>query len=59
MTDMFVENGAFYITKRDDLLKSGLRYSGKIGTYEMPQSRSFQIDTMDDVYIIEKLLGDC
>ena len=49
----YVENGAFYITKKMNLIKSGLRYSGKIGIYEMPFSRSFQVDTKDDILIIE------
>ena len=41
--EMYVENGAFYITKRKNLLDSKLRYSGKKGVVEMPLSRSFQI----------------
>ena len=45
--NIFVENGAFYITTREMWLKSGLRYNGKIGIYEMPFSRSFQIDNID------------
>jgi CMP-N,N'-diacetyllegionaminic acid synthase len=52
----FVENGAFYVTKRESLLKSGLRYSGKIGCVTMPASESFQLDSYDDLSIIEKLL---
>ena len=54
--DVFVENGAFYITSRAQLIKSELRYSGKTGIFEMPYSRSFQIDTMDDITLMEKLL---
>tara|TARA_B110000438_G_scaffold298052_1_gene345508 strand:- start:5111 stop:5638 length:528 start_codon:yes stop_codon:yes gene_type:complete len=53
----YVENGGFYITKKSNLIKSGLRYSGKIGIYEMPFSRSFQIDTEDDILIIESQIG--
>ena len=52
----YVENGALYITKKDLLLKSRLRYSGKIGVYEMPFSRSFQIDNNDDFQLIEKII---
>tara|TARA_Y100001973_G_C5145220_1_gene305049 strand:+ start:242 stop:892 length:651 start_codon:yes stop_codon:yes gene_type:complete len=55
-SDVFVENGAFYITKRENLLESKLRYSGDIGFYEMPASRSFQIDVDDDVRLMEKLI---
>jgi len=56
MPEHFVENGAFYITTKECLLKSGLRYSGKIGIYEMPIERSFQIDTLDDLELIKRLL---
>tara|TARA_B100000287_G_C20642640_1_gene784067 strand:- start:1102 stop:1764 length:663 start_codon:yes stop_codon:yes gene_type:complete len=52
----YVENGAFYITTKNNLLKSGLRYSGKIGVVEMPFSRSFQVDTEDELKVIEKLI---
>ena len=52
----FVENGAFYITTRDRLLSSQLRYSGKIGIYEMPFSRSIQLDNKDDIKVIKALL---
>ena len=48
MEENYVENGAFYITTRIQLLNSKLRYSGKIGVVEMPFSRSFQIDTEED-----------
>ena len=54
--DVYVENGAFYITKRQSLLESKLRYSGKIGIVEMPFSRSFQIDTEDDLSLMKRLI---
>ncbi len=53
--EMYVENGAFYITKRKNLLDSKLRYSGKKGVVEMPLSRSFQVDTMEDLELIRRL----
>lgn len=52
----YVENGAFYITTRKALLDSKLRYSGKIGVVEMPFSRSFQVDTEEELHVIERLL---
>ena len=52
----YVENGAFYITKRESLIKTKLRYSGNIGVIEMPNYRSFQVDTLDDLKLIGKLL---
>lgn len=51
-----VENGAFYITKRDLLLKSSCRLSGKIGTYEMAEETYFEIDEPSDWVIVEQLL---
>ena len=54
--DRYVENGAFYITTREQLLESKLRYSGNIGIVEMPMEISFQIDSFSDVKLIEKLL---
>jgi len=54
--ELFVENGAFYITTYKAFKKSQLRYSGNIGIYEMPFSRSFQIDTKDDLLLIERLI---
>ena len=56
MPETYVENGAFYVTNRKPLLDSGLRYSGKIGMIVMPLDKSFQIDTMEDLTLIEKLL---
>jgi N-acylneuraminate cytidylyltransferase len=55
-SELFVENGAFYITTRNAFENSGLRYSGTIGTYEMSMERSFQIDTIEDVKLIKKLI---
>ena len=55
--DCYVENGALYITTKKNLEKSGLRYSGKIGIYKMPFSRSLQVDTLDDLLLIEKVMS--
>ena len=52
----YVENGAIYTTTRKNLLHSKLRYSGKIGIYEMPQYRSFQIDTLDDLELVRTII---
>ncbi len=54
--ELFVENGAFYITTKENLLESKLRYSKNIGIVEMPYYESFQIDTKDDLKLIKKLL---
>ena len=52
----YVENGSFYITTKENLLRSNLRYSGKIGVVEMPLGESFQIDTMEDLNFIKKII---
>jgi len=51
------ENGAFYITSKELLLKNKVRVSGKVGVYEMYPSESFQVDVPDDLIIIEALLA--
>lgn len=53
--EVLVENGAFYITTKVNLQKSKLRYSGNIGIVEMPYSKSFQLDTQDDLLLLNKL----
>jgi N-acylneuraminate cytidylyltransferase len=57
VSEVYVENGAFYITTKKALLQSGIRYSGKIGVVEMPFSRSFQIDTFDEAELINKIVS--
>ena len=54
--EIYVENGMFYITKKTALLNSKLRYSGKIGIVDIPQIDSFQIDTLNDLELIKKIL---
>ena len=53
--EKYVENGAFYITTKEQFLNSGIRYGGRIGVVEMPMQRSFQVDTYKDLDIIKKL----
>ena len=51
-----MENGAFYITSKESLLKSRNRVSGIIGSYVMSEDTAIEIDEPDDFFIIEKLL---
>lgn len=51
-----VENGAFYITSRNNLLKYQNRISGNIRAYEMDESTYFEIDEPSDWLIIEQQL---
>ncbi|MBE6101411.1 MAG: acylneuraminate cytidylyltransferase family protein [Selenomonas ruminantium] len=55
MDGYLVENGAFYITKRESLLKDKCRLSGKVGVYEMPEETYFEIDEPSDWVIMEQL----
>jgi len=56
MPETYIENGAFWITSKKQLLKSRLRYSGKIKPYCMPIKRSFQVDTFEDLDLMELML---
>ena len=58
MPETYIENGAFWITSKKQLLKSKLRYSGKIKPYCMPQKRSFQIDTLEDFDLINTIMRE-
>ncbi len=51
-----VENGAFYLTKRNILKKFKCRLGGKIGIYEMPPEASCEIDEPMDWNIVENIL---
>ena len=51
----YIENGAFYINSRS-MVQFGSRLSGHIGISEMPQYRSFQVDTLEDLELIKKIL---
>lgn len=52
----FVENGAFYITSRNDLLRTKCRISGNISYVEMSEESYFEIDEISDWIIVEQLL---
>ncbi|WP_195509803.1 acylneuraminate cytidylyltransferase [Clostridium tyrobutyricum] len=52
----FIENGAFYITKKELLLNSKCRISGNIGISEMDEDSYFEIDELSDWIIVESLL---
>ena len=51
-----MENGAFYITSRERLLKYKNRISGKIKAYEMNEDTAFEIDEPSDWIIVEALM---
>lgn len=51
-----VENGAFYITSREALLRSSSRVSGRTICYEMPEETYLELDEPADWQIAEMLL---
>lgn len=53
-----MENGAFYITKKDILLRNKCRLGGKIGIYEMNSETSVELDEPLDWKIVENILID-
>lgn len=55
-TDTFVENGSFYFTKIDSFLENKNRLGGKIAINPMSIDTVFELDDMDDFFMIEKLL---
>jgi CMP-N,N'-diacetyllegionaminic acid synthase len=54
--ELYTENGMFYITNREQLLKSKLRYSGRMGVVEIPLIDSFQLDSIADLELIRKII---
>ena len=54
---MFMENGAFYISKVLAIVNSQCRISGNIGIVEMPEYTAVEIDEEDDWHMAEKLLS--
>lgn len=51
-----MENGAFYISSKADLIKNQNRVSGNIKAYEMCEDSAFEIDEPSDWIIIEALM---
>ncbi|GAB4335122.1 MAG: HAD hydrolase family protein [Calditrichia bacterium] len=52
----YIENGALYITNRENLIKKKCRISGNIGIYEMNETSCLEIDEMPDWFLAEHLL---
>lgn len=53
----FVETGGFYITTREQFLESGCRIGKNPLMIPVPFWSSFEVDTMEDLKMIEKLLA--
>jgi N-acylneuraminate cytidylyltransferase len=55
--EILEENGSIYIFKPWVLRKFNSRMGGKITVYRMGRLQSFQIDTYDDVKVIEQIMA--
>lgn len=55
---VFMENGAFYINKVENILRDKNRLSGQIDIYEMPEYTSIEIDELLDWTIVELLMRE-
>jgi len=53
---VFMENGAFYFTKRAILLTNQCRLGGRIGVFEMPEETAVEVDNPTDWLIVEQLV---
>lgn len=49
----YVENGSIYVFKKDSILNSKNRLSGKLGMYIMENWKMFEIDNLEDLEICE------
>lgn len=56
-TPEYIENGSIYVTKTKVLKQHGNRLGGRITSYEMNPLDSFQIDTEEDLLLLEQLLS--
>lgn len=51
----YIENGAFYISSRKEILKTGCRITTPVDFWEMSIQNIFEIDEPTDIDIVEKL----
>lgn len=52
-----IETGAFFITTRKQLISSRCRMGKKVGFFEVPYWTHFQVDSIEDAKMIERLMG--
>ena len=57
MDEQLYENGAFFITTLSAFKKSNCRISGKIGFYKMPIELSYNIDTVEDLNNVKRMMN--
>jgi CMP-N,N'-diacetyllegionaminic acid synthase len=52
----YKENGAFYITRKYNFLKSNILQNGNVGFVVMKESESIDIDTHEDLKLVKKIM---
>ena len=57
MNEQLYENGAFFITTSSAFKKNNCRISGKIGFYKMPIELSYNIDTVEDLNDVKRMMN--
>ena len=53
----YIENGAFYISSRENILKSQCRISPPVGVWEMPKVSLTEIDSEEDMRLAEGIIN--
>ena len=56
MDEQLYENGALFATTYNAFKKSFCRISGRIGFYKMPIELSYNIDTLDDLKDVKRIM---
>ena len=51
-----MENGAFYVTRREVLEREGCRLGGRIAVYEMEEEHAVELDEPGDWTALERVL---
>ena len=57
MDEQLYENGAFFATTLSAFKNSNCRISGKIGFYKMPIELSYNIDTIEDLNDVKRIMN--
>lgn len=55
--EVYWRNGAIYLIQRDTLIKKNSLYGDTIGYCEMPEERSFNVDSLFDWNVLESFVG--
>jgi N-acylneuraminate cytidylyltransferase len=53
---LLIETGSFYVTRRDLLMTTGNRLGGRIGVWQVPFWKSFEIDSREGLELCQTLM---